>query len=121
MTGRTIAIGDVHGCWRALVSLLKMIGPKCDDTLIMLGDYVDRGDHSRKVIETLIAIGQQCHLIPLMGNHEEMMFQVVAERRSPERWLKFGGNKTLESYGFSGDFSVFPADHVAFLRTCRDY
>ncbi len=47
---RTIAIGDVHGCSSALEAILKAIDPAADDTLITLGDYVDRGPDSQGVI-----------------------------------------------------------------------
>jgi hypothetical protein len=50
MPARTIAIGDVHGCAAALRSLLAEVRPEADDTIVMLGDCVDRGPDSRGVI-----------------------------------------------------------------------
>lgn len=41
--GRTIAIGDVHGCSAALAALVRAIDPTALDTLVFLGDYIDRG------------------------------------------------------------------------------
>ena len=72
---RTIAIGDIHGCAVALNRLLQEISPEKSDTLIGIGDYVDRGSDSNGVIETLIGLMSQCQLVPLIGNHELMMFQ----------------------------------------------
>ena len=59
MPGRTIAIGDIHGCSTALSALLEAIGPTKDDTLVMLGDYVDRGPDSRGVLDQLIELSNR--------------------------------------------------------------
>ena len=48
-----------------------------------------------------------------MGNHEEMMLRVVANREAPHSWLRYGGAATLDSYQFCGNLNVVPADHVA--------
>jgi hypothetical protein len=47
MPGRTIAIGDIHGCLAALDALLTAISPGPEDTLVTLGDYIDRGPQNR--------------------------------------------------------------------------
>ncbi len=121
MAGRTIAIGDIHGCLTALQTLIQAIAPTPDDTIVTLGDYVDRGPNSRGVIDLLIDLGQRCQLIPLMGNHEEMMLEVVRENQPPYRWLQHGGVETLDSYGFFGDMSVIPESHHTFFRAMKDY
>jgi serine/threonine protein phosphatase 1 len=56
MPNRTIAIGDIHGCSTALAALLRAIAPQPDDTIITLGDYVDRGIDSMGVLDQLIAL-----------------------------------------------------------------
>ena len=53
MTGRTIAIGDIHGCAAALAAVIDAVAPTADDTIVTLGDYVDRGLHSREVLDQL--------------------------------------------------------------------
>ncbi len=121
MTGRTIAVGDIHGCAAALKTLLDMIAPTPDDTIVTLGDYVDRGPDSRGVINQLIELRKRCHLVPLMGNHEEMMLEVVREKQPPYRWLQHGGVDTLDSYGFCGDMSVIPETHLEFFRSMKDF
>jgi Calcineurin-like phosphoesterase len=60
MADRTIAIGDIHGCTKALAALIEAIHTGPEDTLIMLGDYIDRGQDSRGVLEQLIALGKRC-------------------------------------------------------------
>ena len=54
MPARVIAIGDVHGCATALRALIKVIELRADDTLVMLGDCVDRGPDSRQAIDYLL-------------------------------------------------------------------
>src|SRR4051812_9682650 len=69
---RTIAIGDIHGCDAALAALVAAIAPQPNDTLVVLGDFVDRGPNTRGVIDQLIELSQRCRLVTLLGNHEEM-------------------------------------------------
>src|SRR4051812_30312448 len=83
MAGRTIAIGDVHGCLRALAALLDAIGPDWEDTLVPLGDYIDRGPDSRGVLDQLLALAKRCRLVPLLGNHEEMLIAAVQGPHGP--------------------------------------
>ena len=80
---RTIAIGDIHGCDLALEAILNAIGPTAEDVIITLGDVVDRGANSRRVVELLLDLAQRCQHVGIMGNHEEMMLKVVAGREPP--------------------------------------
>ena len=121
MSGRTIAIGDIHGCSTALRAILDSIQPNSTDTIITLGDYVDRGPDTKGVIDQLIELQALCHLVPIMGNHEEMMLSVIRDGLPPFRWLQFGGVDTLDSYGFSGDMQVIPESHLAFFESLVDY
>lgn len=113
---RLIAIGDVHGCAKALSALLSAIAPTPDDTLIPLGDYVDRGSDSRGVIAQMIELRSQCRLIPLMGNHEIMMLAALRGTLDPMAWQRFGGADTLASYG--GQLSEIAPEHHEFLASC---
>lgn len=118
---RTIAISDIHGCLAALETLLVAIRPQPADTLVLLGDYVDRGPHSRGVIERLLALRHECRLVPLLGNHDDMMVNIYdGHTEFYVDWLAFGGNTTLQSYGtFRPD--RIPATHIDFLRNCSLY
>lgn len=120
-SARLIAIGDVHGCAAAVDSLLLQIKPTANDRLVMLGDYVDRGPNSRGVIERLIELRDQCHLVTLMGNHEEMMLRVLKGEAPANWWLRYGGVETLDSYDFTGDLAAVPPEHVAFVEACEPY
>ena len=84
-TTRTIAIGDIHGCSAALDALLDAIRPRPEDAIVTLGDYINRGPDSRGVLDRLIKLSNQCRLIPLLGNHEQMLFE--ARRRTATHWM----------------------------------
>ena len=77
MTERTIAIGDVHGCSAALAAVVRAIDPTTLDTLVFLGDYIDRGPDSRGVLEQVIALAGRSTVVPLLGNHEEMLLAAL--------------------------------------------
>src|SRR5262249_18355698 len=85
---KTYAIADLHGRFDLLEMALACIVERAEPlgTLVTLGDYVDRGPDSRKIIERLMAgLGREgWRLICLKGNHEDIMWQTVpqvAERR----------------------------------------
>ncbi len=116
---RTVVIGDIHGCLDSLNNLLELILPKAD-TLIFLGDYVNRGPDSQGVVERLLAL-QKHHprLITLKGNHE-FMFQQYFDGQESSLFLRVGGKETLASYGIPHNVSeplpLLPATHVQFFR-----
>ncbi|MEN8139701.1 MAG: metallophosphoesterase family protein [Thermodesulfobacteriota bacterium] len=99
---KTYVIGDIHGCHDALYKLLDQVNPEPDqDTLVFLGDYIDRGKQSCQVIDLMLDIEQifpRC--ITLMGNHEHMFLDFIKGRRH-DSYLKMGGHATLESYGLA--------------------
>jgi serine/threonine protein phosphatase 1 len=129
LTERSIAIGDVHGCSAALAALVRAIHPTALDTLVFLGDYIDRGPDSRGVLEQVIALAERCTLVPLLGNHEEMLLAALEGPSELRYWLKFGGTEALASYGYRGGPELRPADlralipveHLQFIKGCRDY
>jgi len=119
MPGRLITIGDIHGCLDALVGLLQAIDPQPEDRIVTLGDYIDRGPDSRRVLEQLIALATRCRLIPLLGNHDEMLLEIRGGRKwLYNDWVSFGGGATLASYG-SPLVEQIPQEHVDFLENCR--
>lgn len=122
MPERVIAIGDVHGCAIALRALLQVIEPQPNDTLVTLGDCVDRGPESRQVIEELLQLRERCCLVPLLGNHEEMMLNFVDGKPQPDDWLQCGGAATVESYrGADGKLAPIPPAQLDFIRSWSDF
>ncbi len=131
-------IGDIHGFSLALDRLLERIAPDSDDTIVTLGDYIDRGPDSRGVINRLLTLQKECNLVPIRGNHEEMLLTLLARerngtlhpsvwqkiaalsRKKPQLemtdWLDLGGRQTLASYGrFTTQISQIDAAHLDFI------
>jgi serine/threonine protein phosphatase 1 len=118
---RTMAIGDIHGCALALAALIEAIQPSPRDQIVTLGDYIDGGPDSRGVLDQLLALSGRCRLVPLMGNHEQMLLAALESRSELAFWLKFGGNATLASYGSAAGPEALPREHFEFVRSCRPY
>jgi serine/threonine protein phosphatase 1 len=107
MAARIIAIGDIHGCSLALSALIEAIRPGAEDILVTLGDYINRGQDSPGVLNQLIALSQQCELVPLLGNHEEMLLSAL--------------RMSLESGCITEEQDCLPGHHLTFLRNCRNF
>lgn len=123
MPDRLFAIGDIHGASVALAKLIEAIDPQPEDSIVLLGDLIDCGPDSKGVLDQLIALSSRCHLVALLGNHEEMMLNALESRSEFKYWFKLGGEQTLRSYSPAiwRGIEVLPAEHVRFIRACRDY
>jgi serine/threonine protein phosphatase 1 len=91
MGGRTYVVGDVHGDAVALRRLIDRIsatrGFRAEDTLVFLGDYVDRGPDSRGVVEMVmreLPATLPCRVVALRGNHEDAWLRVI-----DQGWAEF--------------------------------
>ncbi|MBZ0122823.1 MAG: serine/threonine protein phosphatase [Roseovarius sp.] len=97
-----LAIGDVHGRADLLLELDRRIeADYAGWPVVFLGDYIDRGEQSREVLELLMSVapGGSPAVVCLMGNHERMLLDFLdnpAERA--RRWLRNGGLQTLASF-----------------------
>ncbi len=116
---RILAIGDIHGCLHSLQRLLELLEPQETDQLVFLGDYIDRGKHSKAVIDYLLKLREWYTCFFLMGNHERMFLDYL-DTHEPWLWLQNGGIATLESYG-SKDGLDLPEEHIAFMHSCKYY
>jgi serine/threonine protein phosphatase 1 len=119
--GRTYAVGDIHGCAIALKTMLATLEPRAQDTLIVLGDVIDRGPDSRGVLQRLLTLRDQCQLVTILGNHEQMLLDVIDGQMPRQDWMGFGGAETLDSYGQQSSVASVSEEHVAFIRTWSDY
>ena len=138
MAGRTFAVGDIHGDFQHLSLLLSRL-PALDaeDTLVFLGDYIDRGPDSAKVIEHVRGLSHTtpARVVALRGNHEDAWLRVV-ERGWPEfvtpptngcfeAFRSFVGGPvpteddipTVEEMGAILKGSFIPPDVVAWFKT----
>jgi serine/threonine protein phosphatase 1 len=124
----TFAIGDIHGCFEELRSLLDVCRESAggvEHNFLCLGDYVDRGPASHKVIAYLMreqaSVPSRFHC--LLGNHDHMLCLAADQRRSDAdliQWWANGGEETLDAYGID-DPSDIPSDHLAWLKALPLY
>jgi serine/threonine protein phosphatase 1 len=117
---RTLAIGDIHGCSRALDVLLEQIAPQPDELVVIVGDYVDRGPDSKGVLERMLALQRHCRCVALKGNHDLMMLTAREDEEHFAEWLACGGKQTLDSYRAKVNCETLadaiPAQHWHFLE-----
>lgn len=117
---RTIAIGDIHGCRQPLAELLTKIAPDPEqDTIIILGDLINRGPDSKGTVALLLELREELrHLIILRGNHEQMLLDFLAGGNR-DLFLRAGGLECLESYGIDpfhhDSAALLPAAHLDLL------
>ena len=104
MAGRTFAVGDVHGDLVHLSTLLARFPPlDAEDTIVFLGDYVDRGPDSKGVVAAVRTLPEHtpAKVVALRGNHEDAWLRVI-----DQGWPEFvlpPGNGCLEAYrSFAG-------------------
>ena len=117
-------IGDIHGEIRLLDRLLENIMRFSPDQVVFLGDYIDRGPHSREVIDRIMNMGAE--VVSLIGNHELMMLNAMEDLgfgyNPIELWYYNGGEATLQSFGFSSFFSFqsdMDPDYQAFFSNLK--
>lgn len=135
---RVYAIGDIHGCDDLFERLLDKIDtdhrtrPPKDLTLILLGDLVDRGPDSARVVERAMRLAESGRDVRfLTGNHEEVFLLALdGKREALKMFTRIGGRETILSYGISEqtfkstDYEellvllreAVPATHIAFMR-----
>ena len=104
---RVYAIGDIHG----RVDLLRRLHdrilddsasspPSTNNVAVYLGDYIDRGLHSREVIDVLLDEPLPgFESIHLRGNHDHELLAFLEDPTKSAAWLRYGGDATLYSYG----------------------
>lgn len=128
-----VAIGDIHGqhtMLQALLVRLKGLPLTEEDTLVFLGDYVDRGENAREVIDTLLK-WRECYpkTVFLRGNHEQLLLDAadavaacsagIDNAHSADltlMWLQNGGSDTLLSYAVPGFQRWYETVDPALLR-----
>lgn len=133
------AVGDIHGRADLLAGALAELRRAAAEAkgrnlvVVFLGDYIDRGPSSREVLSRLISFRHEgvCETVFLRGNHEQVLLDLIDGFEDTGRWLDYGGQDTLRSYGLERlpeglstnrcaltelVQRALPADHLAFLR-----
>ena len=101
---RVYAVGDIHGCAAEFAALITAIDSDdakrgaADTTVILLGDLVDRGPDSAKVVALAQAWQARRKVRILIGNHEEMFLDSFESIEVLRQFLRHGGRETLLSY-----------------------
>lgn len=124
---RTFVFGDLHGCYDELMSLMHVLEREAHldpnkDVVGFLGDHIDRGPDSMKVIDQLMKWNKKYpHWFFLYGNHEDLMLDALVYKGkiygSYDLWWQQGGKETAHSY-FPSEMSKYdmaisqPMDHI---------
>lgn len=116
----TYAVGDIHGCADQLDGLLERIEAHAAGRprrLVFLGDYIDRGPDSARVIETLRKLQwrEPDSVVCLMGNHEAMLLESLRTPGADAHWMVNGGLTTLESFGVE-EAAALPRDVLDWIE-----
>jgi serine/threonine protein phosphatase 1 len=118
---KKIAISDIHGCVKTFKALLRNINLNKEDTLYLLGDYIDRGADSKGVIDTIFDLRAQGFKVEcLVGNHEMMLLEALVHEDSLDNWLNNGGKQALASFGVH-DLRDIPQRYIDFFRDLKYY
>ena len=124
---KVFAIGDIHGCIGKLEKMISLI--KLDeerDTLVFIGDYIDRGPDPKGVVDYVIDLKTRVKkVICLQGNHEQMLLNYVCHDEDKDLFLLNGGRATLSSYGYGempGRTKItLPDNHMEFFQSLLPY
>lgn len=123
--GKIFAVGDIHGSFDRLQELMKKIPIDfAHDTLVFIGDYIDRGPASVEVVDYLIGLKKRVpETIFLKGNHEDMLEKYL-DGTDRFTYLLNGGQNTLDSYlsrNLQSELYPIPSNHMEFFKTLRLY
>lgn len=137
---RFYVIGDIHGRCDLLDELIAAIDADLNDagdidaTIVFLGDLIDRGPESARVIDTAQQWGERRKVRYIAGNHEEMFLESFDDREMLRHFLKHGGKETVLSYGIKKKryneltmkelqkemHELVPAQHRTFIEEMED-
>lgn len=126
--GKLYTVGDVHGCYNELQELMDLVLEDIGNDpakIVFLGDYVDRGPDSAKVVDYLDSLRlsgpEGIDFVFLKGNHEDMLIKAVFEsptRDDLDMYYLNGGWATEESYK---DNNFIYHDHKEFYYSLERY
>lgn len=118
---RVFIIGDIHGCLGMLKRLMDKIDWRPDrDRLIFLGDYIDRGEDSKGVVDfVLVLLTKSSFVHCLLGNHENGFLNFLSGG-DIKTFLINGGEPTLRSYQRDGEILI-PPDHISFYQSLHPW
>ncbi|MDC7692750.1 metallophosphoesterase family protein [Asticcacaulis sp. DXS10W] len=102
----TYAIGDIHGRFDLFKKMIGLIKTDADarherPRIVLLGDYIDRGPDSAKVLDAIWWLKRQkwCEVVTLLGNHEDTMLKFLKDSCIGSEWFRYGGLESVRSFG----------------------
>ncbi len=118
---RIFAISDIHGCAITFQKLVKEeINLQKTDKLYLMGDFIDRGNDSKGVVDFILHLKEVGHhVFTLRGNHEQLMMDSVNDIENYRHWIQNGGNTTLKSFGIQSYNELPPRYQSFFEKTER--
>jgi serine/threonine protein phosphatase 1 len=125
---KIFAIGDIHGCLGKLQQLIQNINADREsDTIVFIGDYIDRGSAAREVVDYVIRLKTEYkNVVCLLGNHEYMFLRYL-DGLDEEMFLSNGGQATLFAYTISLSEkpserkAKIPEEHLDFFKSLLEY
>lgn len=147
----TIAIGDIHGNLAALTDLLEQVSREVagDDTVVFLGDYIDRGPDSKGCVDAILRFQREssAEVICLLGNHEDWFLRTLHDHGRHSWLLGMEAFDTIRSYSVEAEqtlreavsnigaelylghvalpyeafFDAVPHEHIQFFEALRPY
>ena len=115
---RCFVIGDIHGAFRALEQLIGLIEPQPSDRFLFLGDFVDSWSEPVEVISFLLNFAEQYDCVFIRGNHDELLRDYFEFGKAHKKWLKHGGQSTIDAYNRQPQFRE---KHLLFLQNLKNY
>ena len=113
----TIAIGDIHGQLKPLCDLLERVRPNIggDDTVVFLGDYIDRGPDTRGCIDAILEFTATvpARVVCLRGNHEDWFLRTMGDYADHAWLLGMEADATMRSYSPAAAAAIRAAARVA--------
>src|SRR5437763_16211960 len=107
MTMRTIAVGDIHGNLAALNDVLRQIRGELasGDTVVFLGDYIDRGPDTRGCIDAVLAFQHDvtANVVCLVGNHEDWFLRTLRDYGRHSWLIGMEAFETIRSYSVDAE------------------
>jgi serine/threonine protein phosphatase 1 len=121
--GKIFVIGDIHGCLQKVENLMSDINiDDQQDTVVFLGDYIDRGPDSFRVVEFILDFKEgKKNVFCLLGNHEDLFLDYLMYDRNRSAFYMNGGFSTLISYNHPHVIEDIPERHRQFFISLMPY
>lgn len=117
--GRTLVVGDIHSGIRALEQLLDIVKITAKDKIIFLGDYVDGWSTAVETVDFLIELKKTNNCVFIRGNHDELCYDWLKEKKDNPIWFQHGGEATIASYEMTSSETI--SEHMLFYEALENY